>query len=358
MKTILCRPSLAIVIAILAVASGCGQNAPINARANTGQSQAEKVTPDSTLDYCAEVKASVSDAGFDDTVKVHCDDDYAFLTSNVYPSHDKMNGIVATNEQTPVPAAGYSAPVSLKPIVSDEPKTRDSSIAVAVNGVPIFDYSSGGDLSMHDLTHHQSDVDTVLNQELDNCGGHAGRGDDYHYHERPSCMIEQMDNAGDDAIIGWGFDGFPIYGDNNPDGTPIERGALDVCNGQADPKFGYRYHTSVRPPYIIQCLMGESVNFDSLPRVGINRPSGIPPENGVENFTFTEHDDGLRTLTYDYRGESYYINYTPTDTQNCYDFEYKTITNNGRVESGEYCSQAHSGGGRRGGGMGGMGDRR
>ena len=29
-------------------------------------------------------------------------------------------------------------------------------------------------------------------------------------------MIAQMDNAGDDAIIAWGFDGFPLYGEQQP----------------------------------------------------------------------------------------------------------------------------------------------
>ena len=70
-------------------------------------------------------------------------------------------------------------------------------------------------------------------------------------------MIEQMKNAGDAAIIGWAYDGFPIYGDNNPDGTHIALDVLDVCNGQPDATFGYRYHTSTEAPYIIQCLMGE-----------------------------------------------------------------------------------------------------
>ena len=52
------------------------------------------------------------------------------------------------------------------------------------------------------------------------CGGHAGRGVDYHHHVKPVCMIDQMDNAGDDAIVGWAYDGFPIYCGNNPDSSP------------------------------------------------------------------------------------------------------------------------------------------
>jgi hypothetical protein len=46
-------------------------------------------------------------------------------------------------------------------------------------------------------------------------------------------MIDEMANAGDDAIIGWAFDGFPIYGHNNPDGSAIVAGVLEVGKGQA-----------------------------------------------------------------------------------------------------------------------------
>ena len=195
-------------------------------------------------EHCEAIIASVRDAGFEDEAWVTCDADLAYIHSDSYPSHELMTGIVGTIEQIPVPAPGYYAPIRFNPAFFGSPQTRDSSVAVAVNGIPIFDYSAGGELSIHELYYHQPQEDTLIRQELDICGGHPGRGDDYHYHELPSCMLEQMDNAGDDAIIGWGFDGFPLYGNNNPDGSSIAQGDLDVCNGQLDSTFGYRYHTS------------------------------------------------------------------------------------------------------------------
>ena len=159
-------------------------------------------------------------------------------------------------------------------------------------------------MSEADLYHHQARHDTLLTRQLDLCGGHAGRGDDYHYHVKPKCMIEQMNNAGDDAIIGWAFDGFPIYGDNNPDGSSINENVLDVCNGQADPVYGYRYHTSPDAPYIIQCLMGQVDNVRKLPRVRplktidgkAGAPSGKPPRGGVENLVYTGKATGTCLL--------------------------------------------------------------
>ena len=242
--------------------------------------------------HCGAIADSVAEAGFAGDVSVTCDAGRAIIVSDTYPDHPLMTGIVGTNEQIPVPAKDYAAPIPLTPVLGDTPQTRDAALGVAVNGVPIFDYTGGGEMRLEDLRHHQTQHDTLLTQQLDICGGHAGRGDDYHYHVKPVCMIEQMANAGDDAIIGWAFDGFPIYGDNNPDGTPIATEALGVCNGQPDDTFGYRYHTSANAPYIVQCLMGEVANWRDLPRVsplksasswwGGGRESGRPPRRGVQ----------------------------------------------------------------------------
>jgi len=290
------------------------------------------------------VKESVSSAGFSDTVEVTCEGDTAIVKSNTYPDHELMTDIVATNEQVAAPAI-YAAPVRLSPLLGVKPQTRDAALGIAVNGVPIYDYTGGGEMTQADLQHHQTRHDTFLTRQLDICGGHAGRADDYHYHMKPDCMINQMKNAGDDAIIGWAFDGFPIYGDNNPDGSPIEDAVLDVCNGQADSVFGYRYHTSDSARYIVQCLMGEIDSFDTLPRVrpmksvngGPGPKSGRPPAGGVGNLIFNEASDGKRRMEYNYNGDTYYIEYKPSSAANCFQYTTRTVTNNGSVESGEYC---------------------
>lgn len=287
---------------------------------------------------CAVIKSSVTDAGFASRVSINCDDWQAHLVSDSYPDHDLMNGIVGTNEQVPVPAIKHSAPIVLEPRLTKQPKTRDSSLAVAVNGVPIFDYTAGGEMSVEDLKHHRAEHDTLLRKELDHCGGHAGKGDDYHYHKTPTCMIDQMMNKGDAAIIGWAFDGYPVYGKNNPDGTAIAKEDLDVCNGQADRVFGYRYHASDAVPYIIQCLMGEVPSRRDLPRIAPLRPvDGRPPRGGVEGLTFTQDANGQRRMDYTFKGQSYYIHYKPADAPGCYQFETRTVTDDGVVKKGEYC---------------------
>ncbi len=287
--------------------------------------------------HCASIAASISDAGFADDVAVTCADGVAVVASDTYPDHTLMTGIVGTNEQLPVPA-NYAAPVPLQPSLGSSPLTRDAALGVAVNGVPIYDYTGGGEMSQADLAHHQAQHDTLLTKQLDVCGGHAGRGDDYHYHVKPTCMIEQMENAGDDAVIGWAFDGFPIYGDNNPDGSSIPEGALDVCNGQPDDIFGYRYHTSQEAPYIVQCLMGELPNAGALPRVRpMTKSAGRPPRGGVQGLVYTEDAAGTRSMEYTYQGADYFMRYTPTVRPGCYSYETRTVTNKGVTKTGEYC---------------------
>ena len=295
--------------------------------------------------HCAAVAKSIADAGFGDDVTVTCTDGQALIASDTYPDHPLMTGIVGTNEQMPVPAKEYVSPIPLEPVLGSEPHTRDAALGVAVNGVPIYDYTAGGEMSVADLSVHQVEQDTVLTQQLDICGGHAGRGDDYHYHATPTCMIAQMPNAGPEAIIGWAFDGYPIYGDTNPDGSAIAPGDLDVCNGQPDPVYGYRYHTSKGAPYIIQCLRGQTAALKDSPRVpplkasarGGDMEPGKPPRGGVENLVFTQDASGLRNMTYSYEGEDYYMKYTPSKTADCYDFETRRVTDNGQVFTGELC---------------------
>ena len=307
--------------------------------------------PDLTVDIasprCDAIKSSVSDAGFNKSVSVTCNEEYAYLTSSTYPDHELMTGITGTNEQIPVPAIENAAPVKLNPKKADKLTTIDAAVGVAVNGVPIYDYSAQGEL---DLTTYDASKDTFVLGQLDVCGGHSGRGDDYHYHVSPDCMIDAMKNKGSDAIIGWGYDGYPLYGHKNPDGTEIAAGTLDVCNGQADDTFGYRYQTSATPPYIIQCLTGE-VDTSKLPRVSplsgdTNkiRADLRPPRGGVENLKHVVSDDGTRTMTYSYQGEEYFTTYSPSaQGKNCYDFKQRTISNGGGIESGTFCRGSQPG---------------
>ncbi len=339
------------IAGVLALLAGCtSENTNGQVSGDTGIADAQVDNVDSgsasadTSQRCATIAESVTNAGFNASVDVTCDEAHAFVRSDTFPNHEMMTGIVGTNEQVPVPAIDYVTPIPLVPTPAATLTTRDAALGVAVNGVPMYDYTAGGELSQADLSIYQDRLDTITTGQLDNCGGHAGRGDDYHYHARPNCMIDQMANAGDDAILGWAFDGYPIYGNNNPDGTTIGEDTLGTCNEQVDDRFGVRYHTSDSWPYTLQCLVGEvGTDPNALPRVpplrgvsGGDRPSGTPPQGGVEGLTFTAEGEA-RIMRYRYQGDDYYISYRPTENPNCYEFETRTVTDRGVVQNGEYC---------------------
>ena len=314
-----------ILITALAYLSSC----------TTREPPTVEVAPE---DRCETVRASVVDAGFADRVTVTCTDEHVTLSSDTYPDHTLMTGITATNEQIPVPGT-WAPSIPLLPRGTQGRTSNDAAVGIAVNGVPIYDYTKQGDLQVD--AYNPAD-DTVVQGELDVCNGHAGRGDDYHYHASPDCMIAVMKNAGDNAIIGWGLDGYPLYGHNNPDGSAIQDGRLDVCNGQPDDTFGYRYHTSAGPPYILQCLVGE-VDVRAIPKVSPlsaasgwgSKPSGTPPAGGVQGLVHTQGADGRRTMTYQYQGKDYQMSYIPTATAGCYNFDMDTVSMG--VVTGEYC---------------------
>lgn len=47
---------------------------------------------------------------------------------------------------------------------------------------------------------------------FDNCLGHPQQQGEYHHHVAPKCLFDETDSTHHSAIIGFAFDGFPIYG--------------------------------------------------------------------------------------------------------------------------------------------------
>lgn len=98
-------------------------------------------------------------------------------------------------------------------------------IGVWSNGVSIFNVS---------------DAQSYMNQGIwnrnayywegsgfDNCLGHPNQTGEYHHHVSPQCLYDETDSTHHSPIIGYAFDGFPVYGAyayTNTNGTgPIKR---------------------------------------------------------------------------------------------------------------------------------------
>ena len=237
-------------------------------------------------------------------IQTRWDDRFFYVESNGMPDHQMMVGITAWQQQVPLPQkyVGDNAwQIPLHPVPAENPATTKDrflrgAIAVAVNGIPIFNpLNNRGD-------------DAYLFGELDEFGGHCGRADDYHYHIAP-VHLEQTNGKG--KPIAYALDGYPIYGYEEPDGSPVKN--LDALNGHKDANGNYHYHATKKYPYLNGGFYGvvteRDGQVDPQPRAEPLRPA-LPPLRDARITGFQESKAGSYTLTYDVRGSKGTVSYT------------------------------------------------
>jgi len=178
---------------------------------------------------------------FSPKVAVRWDEQFLYVEDNGMPAHNMMVGITSWQQQVPLPQkyTGNNAwRIPLHPVPATEPvsirgRFLRGAVAVAVNGIPIFNPQN-----------NRGEVSAEIG-ELDQWGGHCGRADDYHYHAAP---LHLQNTAGPGQPIAYALDGYPLYGLSEPDGKPPTK--LDAFNGHADAVLGYHYHASTKYPYV------------------------------------------------------------------------------------------------------------
>ena len=264
-------------------------------------------------------------APFTSTVSSSYDANYFYVNSKGIPNHTMMVGISNHGWQQQVPIAKcYINPnywqFPLNPVLASTPVPVSAThftkgaIAIASNGVPIFNY------------HTNTGVDSFLDGQLDNYGGHCGRGDDYHYHTAPLHLIS-LGQTTYNLPIAFAFDGFAVYGSLEPTGATMA--TLDANHGHYFNGV-YHYHGTSNAPYMIGNMVGQVTEDASLQI--IPQPQGNPVR--TENWTplngalitscIANTSNGYNTL-YSLNGVSgYATNYTVSGTT--YTFKYVTPT--------------------------------
>jgi hypothetical protein len=96
---------------------------------------------------------------------------------------------------------------------------------VWTNGVSIFNVSDA--MSYNNQGYWNRNAYYWEGPGFDNCLGHPQQQGEYHHHVSPTCLYNQADSTHHSPIIGYAFDGFPVYGayaytDTNGTG-PIKR---------------------------------------------------------------------------------------------------------------------------------------
>jgi len=247
-------------------------------------------------------------APFAPKVKTRTDERFLYVESDSMPAHRMMVGITAWQQQVPLPKSytgGNAWRIPLRPVVAKEPMSAKTNffrgaIALAANGVPIFNPIK-----------NDGRTDTFLAGELDDFGGHCGRGDDYHYHIAPLHLQKQTGNG---KPVAYALDGYAIYGLTEPDGSPA--GELDKFNGHSTPELGYHYHATKTYPYLNGGFHGEVVErdgqVDPQPRAGGMRPH-TPPLRGAKITGFTAEEGRRFSVKYEISGKEGFVNYALND---------------------------------------------
>ena len=256
---------------------------------------------------------------FKPNVVTSWDANYFYVESFGIPTtHNMMIGITNWQQQVPIPQC-YIKPnawmLPLNPTLAAVPVpvnpahfTR-GAIAVAVNGIAIFNpYTNTG-------------ADAFLTGQLDQWGGHCGRADDYHYHIAP---MQLYNNTSNTLPIAYALDGFAVYGNYEPDGTPVL--PLDTNNGHFGNNGVYHYHGVAAAPYMIGNMVGqvtEDTTHQIIPQPHAQpiRPS-LTPLNGAVITNFAANGSNGYTLTYTSSGNTdsivYYWNAVGVYTFNFY----------------------------------------
>ncbi|MBP0001608.1 MAG: YHYH protein [Cyanobacteria bacterium SID2] len=186
---------------------------------------------------------------FRDSASVTFTDTAMVVTSTAIPTHptgafpdfSDSNSDGQPDNPTAISPQNLQFSIPLTPTVDDTPTDVNSlptgAIGIAINGVPFYGpFNDSG----------QNAVDTEV---FDFANGHPDAQGVYHYHQNPILLQQQIGGSSVNRIIGYAFDGYPIYGINGEDGQPPTD--LDQFNGHEGPDGTYHYHITENFPYIL-----------------------------------------------------------------------------------------------------------
>ena len=142
-------------------------------------------------------------------------------------------------------------------------------IGLAVNGVVFFNPFDMGN--------------TDATNMMDRCCGHPNQMNQYHYHKYPICLNSPWaeDGAGHSPVIGFAFDGYPVYGPYEDKDLMAKdvggKQALSGFNMHYDVDRGQHYHvTPGKFPYLIGGFWGVEDSRNRPQRGGQGGPGGGP----------------------------------------------------------------------------------
>ena len=166
---------------------------------------------------------SNSNSPFTCEVSVTMGSTFMMVSSNGIPSHDFTSTRGCCTEEV-----NYDFDIPINPVNDSDGNyelvSDRGQIAVAIDGVPLYgpEDGPGGDAV---ALHHKYYNENRQQIDLGICGGHSAR-EYFHYHWDINCVLwtpgagedmtdydwTKLDSTEHSEIVGWSFDGYPIYG--------------------------------------------------------------------------------------------------------------------------------------------------
>ncbi len=145
--------------------------------------------------------------------------DWVYVSCTCIPGYDI--GPWQGNPNTPA-NQNFVFKVTRKPVKNTGTATATplGHIGIWTNGVSMFNALDARSYNNQNIWHQNAVV--VEGPGFDQCLGHPAPNGEYHHHLNPRCLYNDADSSKHSPIIGYAFDGFPMYGAygyKNIDGT-------------------------------------------------------------------------------------------------------------------------------------------
>ncbi len=272
---------IAIALALTAALAACSDSADDEetsetteiTESETEENSSEETTTASSDPACEEKAAQFytkgsANADLDDPVsEATCQGDVFVVTANGIPDYTYIETSPGQPRDQNI---SYEIPANPTPAAEKTEVPRLGQAAVTLGGIPIYGPTEGTG----------GDVES-LPGILSECGSHNGPTG-FHLHllgtsSETDCIFTPEEVASGPQLLGYAFDGYPIYSGNDQYTSSWEltdeslfatdtwsahtyvegSGDLDQCNGLLDDDGSYAYYTTDTFPYILGCYYGE-----------------------------------------------------------------------------------------------------
>lgn len=158
-------------------------------------------------------------------VDIRIEGDFRIITANSIPEH-KVGKFPNSGNPNTISEQKVELKLPLKPTSNDKTEPARTAVGISINGV-YMEAGTGEFWTGEGQAWNYEALGGAINLGLDENHAHVQPGGKYHYHGLPAGLLKELNvtKTKHSPIIGWAFDGFPIYalyGYKDPNDTSSE----------------------------------------------------------------------------------------------------------------------------------------